>query len=54
MIGFNKKQISYINFGGHVISKVYYGANIVWQKIKAIIGWVNETPWDNEEPWTNT
>lgn len=54
MISLDSKIISYINFGGYVINKVYYGANIVWEKIKTLVGWVNNSAWNNDEPWINT
>ena len=54
MIISNLKQVSYVNFGGYIISKVYHGTNIVWQKVKTLIGWVNETAWNNDEAWINS
>lgn len=47
------KDISFISYGTSTITKVFHGANLVWQKVKDILvkWWVNEKAWINEQPW---
>lgn len=52
----NLKDIVGIYHGGHVITAVYKGLQLVWQAVRSCFGsgqWLNDKPWINDEAWNN-
>ena len=48
------KKISGIYINGKIITKVYHGAELVWQLIKSCFGagyWIRKNPWKGSDAW---
>lgn len=56
MIRVNDKKIGGVYFGEKVITKIYRGAELVWQLIKSCFGagyWISANPWYGADGWKN-
>jgi hypothetical protein len=47
-------KIGGVYFNNKVITKIYHGANLVWQLIKSCFGagyWISVNPWLGSDAW---